>query len=1169
MMGPLVEARILLAIANECTVQSVTGGIEPLLGFPADDLLSGRIRLQERFHREDAEIADRLFSPAGEVRPGPLHLRLRAADGRIRCVVAEAAKRRENSGAVVLDLLLQDARGVAEPEATALASSFATLIDHTRDLVYIKNRHHVLVAASRALVKMAESARSTDELLGKTDYDLFPEELADISYRSESRVFAEGRRVNDIVAAVSQSGQRIWFDDRKYPLNDSEGAVIGIFGLAADVTAEIEVERGLRDAQEIAGLGSFSLDLRTSRWSPSAQLRKILGIGAEPEEGTLEEFFQLMHPEERQIVAERLQAIFAGQAEVYEREYRILRQSDGAVRWVFTRGRIERDAVGGPAILHGTVQDVTEKKQAETALRESKELLQLFIEHAPAGLAMLDREMHYLAASQRWKEMYDLTGVKDLVGRSHYELFPDLKKGWKQMHRRALAGEAFPQHEVLFTWGNGRKRWVRREVRPWYSGEGQVGGIVIFSEDISAQKETEERLRLAAGVFTNATEGILITNAQGNILEVNQAFTRITGYTREQVLGKNPRILQSGVQTPEFYQNMWESLLKNGHWAGEIWNRTKGGEIIAEKLSIHAVRDPAGKVVQYVAHFSDITQLKEQERQLEHVAHYDALTGLPNRSLLADRLRQAMAQAHRRGQFVALAYLDLDGFKSINQRYGQETGDNLLTAFAKRMNGALREGDSLARLGGDEFAAVMLDLPDAQAAGPSIKRLLQAAAKPVRVGARDLRVTASIGVAIYPAPEDPDADQLLRQAGQAMYQAKLAGRNRYAIFDSSQDLSVQVRSQELERLMRALAHREFVLHFQPKVNMRTGAVVGAEALIRWQHPERGLLLPGQFLPTLENHPLSIEVGEWVIETALAQIEAWQKIGLDIPVSVNLGALQLQQKDFTEQLRRLLAAHPQVKANKLELEVLETSALQDLVQTSSVLEACRAMNVSVAIDDFGTGYASLTYLKRLPVETLKVDQSFVRDILEDPESLSILEAVLGLAHAFRREIVAEGVESVDHGLMLLHLGCELAQGYGIARPMPAQELPQWVRNWRPDPRWAEAPAVHAGNRLLLLASVEHRAWLGAFESYLQGKRHTPPPLDAQGCRLAGWLDAERQAGRDQLPTFQTIEILHEQLHGLAADILRSQASGPCSEGLARLATLHRMRDEFLDTIVSVN
>jgi diguanylate cyclase (GGDEF)-like protein/PAS domain S-box-containing protein len=728
----------------------------------------------------------------------------------------------------------------------------------------------------------------------------------------------------------------------------------------------------------------------------------------------------------------------AGEAvEIEEDE---IERPDGTVAWVRWYVRPWRTGHGdvGGIIIFG--EDITERKLADMALRESKEILQLFIENAPVSLAMFDREMRYLAVSRLWAEDHSFD-AKEFIGRSHYEINPNALERWGEAHRRGLAGETLRADEDRFVRADGSVQWSRLEVAPWRTGDGSVGGIVLFAENITAHKQAEERLHLAASVFTGAREGITITDPEGTIMEVNDAFTRITGYTREEVLGHNPRLLKSGLQSRTFYENMWRSLIETGRWSGEIWNRAKNGNLYEEMLSINAIRDASGNTLKYVAHITDLTEIKKRERELEHIAHFDTLTGLPNRTLFADRLRQAMVHVHRRKQLLAVAYIDLDGFKEINDRHGRDAGDRLLAALAEHMRDALREGDTLARLGGDEFVAVLLDLTGVEDSAPVLARLLAAVSEEVQVADRTLQVSASMGVTFYPQAEEVDADLLLRQADQAICQAKLAGRSRFHNFDPTLDLTVRGRNENIDHIRRALAANQFVLYYhQPKANMRTGAVIGAEALIRWQHPERGLLPPEMFLPVIEDHPIAIDLGEWVIDAALAQAETWQVAGLNIPVSVNVGALQLQQPDFVDRLKALLAAHPRVKASDLELEVLETSALQDLVQTSQLLQACREMGVPVALDDFGTGYSLLTYLKRLPTGILKIDQSFVSGIAVDPEDLAILEGLLGLAAAFRQQVVAEGVETVDHGLMLLQMGCELAEGYAIAPPIPAGDLP---------------------------------------------------------------------------------------------------------------------------------
>jgi diguanylate cyclase (GGDEF)-like protein len=442
---------------------------------------------------------------------------------------------------------------------------------------------------------------------------------------------------------------------------------------------------------------------------------------------------------------------------------------------------------------------------------------------------------------------------------------------------------------------------------------------------------------------------------------------------------------------------------------------------------------------------------KQTDGKLERIAHYDLLTNLPNRELLASRLSYAMEQCLRLNRSLAVAFLDLDNFKAVNDKHGHNVGDDLLVEVSKRMKGALRRGDTLARIGGDEFIVVMVDLENFECSEPVLERLLKAAADPVTVGDAVMQVSVSIGVTLY-SKDDVNADLLIRNADQAMYVAKQAGKNRYHRFDIVQDNVINIQRQNIANIRLALGRREFVLHYQPKVNMHTGEVIGVEALIRWQHPDRGLVPPLDFLPVIESQAISLELGEWVIDTALTQIRQWKGIGLQIPISVNISAYQLQQDTFITDIARLLAAHPEVDPRYLELEILETSALNDLKKVSSTMNACQALGVHFALDDFGTGYSSLTYLKHLPAYYIKIDQSFVRDMLKDTDDLAIIEGVIGLAKAFDREVIAEGVESIAHGVALLKLGCELAQGYGIARPMSAGDIPQWMSNWKADDAW---------------------------------------------------------------------------------------------------------------------
>jgi diguanylate cyclase (GGDEF)-like protein/PAS domain S-box-containing protein len=699
--------------------------------------------------------------------------------------------------------------------------------------------------------------------------------------------------------------------------------------------------------------------------------------------------------------------------------------------------------------------EVAIRQASERATEQSHELLLTVIDNVPIGIFWKGRDLRFLGCNTVFAKDCGRSHARALVGKDDFDV-AELERA--QRYRNddlgvITSGHAKLFYEDRFVNRHGKLRWNRISKVPLRDPDGEVFGVLGIYEDISEQKRLEAQLMLDASVFESAREGILITDPQGDIINVNTAFTTITGYSRAEVLGKNPRLLSSGRQTGEFFRRMYADLERQGYWHGEIWNRRKSGEDFAEMLTITAVRDSLGQVQHHVAMFFDLSDIKAQQQQLENMAHFDALTQLPNRVLLADRLQQAMSQVQRRDRLLAVVYLDLDGFKLVNDSFGHEAGDFLLVAVADNMKQVLREGDTLARLGGDEFVAVLTDLSDAEDCSQTMLRLLAAVAKPVPFADTQLEVSASLGVTFYPQAQAVDADQLLRQADQAMYQAKLTGKNRYHAFDAVHDHSVRGLHESLEEIAHAIDHNEFVLYYQPKVNMRSGQVLGAEALIRWQHPTRGLLAPIQFLPLIEDHLLVVRLGEWVMRTVLVQMRQWQKQGLQLQISVNLAARQLQQDDFVQRLAQLLASVPSVNPALLQMEVLETSALRDLARTALVIRSCAQLGVDFALDDFGTGYSSLSYLKHLPVKTIKIDQSFVRNMLIDADDLAILQGVISLARAFGREVLAEGVETVAHGTRLLQLGCDLAQGYGIAHPMPADALVDWVASWQPDPAWA--------------------------------------------------------------------------------------------------------------------
>ena len=643
--------------------------------------------------------------------------------------------------------------------------------------------------------------------------------------------------------------------------------------------------------------------------------------------------------------------------------------------------------------------------------------------------------------------------ASEIIGQPITQLLPADKRGEESVILEKLRrGEGVGHFETLRTCKDGRTITVSVTTSPIRDSFGVLVGASNIARNITEQKATTRRLQLLASVFTNTSEGILILDRYGRIVEANAAFTQIAGYSKDEVAGNDPSMFRSSRQSPEVFKSLRTSLVRRGEWKGELWSRRKDGEAYSAWLTVTKVQGSSGKVTNYVALFSDITVLRLQQEALEHGAHFDSLTDLPNRLLLSDRLHQAMTQCQRHHHPLAVLYLDLDGFKTINDQFGHEIGDELLITVAKRMRSALRDVDTLARIGGDEFVVLLTNVETIQNCVLMVNRILEACAEPVTVKGHDLKMTASIGVTLYPQDDSP-ADLLMRHADQAMYEAKQSGKNRFHMFDSAQDEELKSQSAQQDLIQQGLNRNEFVLFYQPKVNMRTGEVVGVEALIRWLHPDKGLLAPSAFLPAIERHLLSETIGTWVIDTALSQMRLWNSQGLVLPTSVNIGARQLQRPAFAQQLADQLARYPEVEAKWLELEILETSALNDIASTSKILQECNRLGVRFAIDDFGTGYSSLMYLRHLRVETLKIDRSFVRDMLKDQNDLSIVKGVMGLAAAFQCEVIAEGVESVAHGKKLIELGCALAQGYAIAKPMPADQVLAWCERWVPPQEWS--------------------------------------------------------------------------------------------------------------------
>lgn len=817
---------------------------------------------------------------------------------------------------------------------------------------------------------------------------------------------------------------------------------------------------------------------------------------------------------------------------------------------------------------HQAMRELVEQQDAirnmARRIEEREERLRAVLESAPDAIVLIDSNGTIFDWNARAARLFGYTR-REIEGKTFAALLPEHERmaavsRFEYLLRRASEvplsenpiegvarrkdGVLVPVELMLGTWNVGTERNFSAIVR-----------------DVSERKRAEEDLRLAASVFANSCEGIIISDAQRIIVDVNPAFSRMTGFSPEEALGKSSRFLSAGLYDADFYHSVMVAVKELDFWQGEMECRRRDGTLFTEVLSISAVRDQNGKVTHYIDVFSDVTLVKEHEKELIRVANYDSLTGLPNRRLLADRMQQAMASCRRAGRPMAVCYLDLDGFKRVNDELGHAMGDRLLVEMTERLKSVLREDDTLARMGGDEFVFLLTNLSDSESCRPALDRVLNEVNVPVLLNGRSVTVSGSIGATVYPLDE-ADADTLLRHADQAMYVAKEAGKKRYHFFDAEHDREVKSRRLYAEALTAALDQRQFVLHYQPKVDMVDGRVVGVEALIRWQHPERGLLLPKEFLPHLEGDELEVAVGEWVVNEALRQIAAWKQAGLAMPVSVNIGAYHLLRRQFSERLQEMLQEHPDVRPEELELEILETTALTDMKLAVQTLGRCHKMGVRISLDDFGTGYSSLTYFLKLPVQSLKVDQSFVRGMLDDPNKLGIVEGVVRLAHAFNRKAVAEGVETLEHAGMLRALDCRLAQGFGIARPMPAAALPDWVEHWRRTEPWRAltAPDVQ-GDVLLAVARRSHVRWT---EEILQAVEYPERPLeaslDALNCPFGRWYAGSGAARYGNVPAFHELGMQHERAHRIAAELLGMQRG---SEASLRMAErLKKTRNQMI-------
>ncbi len=681
----------------------------------------------------------------------------------------------------------------------------------------------------------------------------------------------------------------------------------------------------------------------------------------------------------------------------------------------------------------------------QTEALKTGELLQTIIECAPIRVFWKDRESHFLGCNSLFAQDAGYTQPAQLIGKNDFEMvWKDLAGLYRADDRKVMAsGIAQLNYEEPQNTPDGRVLWLRTSKVPLSDTKtGEIIGVLGLYEDITESKAAEEEQRIAATTF-QTQEAILITNADATILRVNHAFEEVTGYSAKEVIGKNPRILQSGRHDADFYQAMWSSLHDTGKWSGEVWDRRKNGEIYPKFITITAVYDDRQQISNYVAMFTDISQRKQSEQEIHKLAFYDTLTQLPNRRLLMDRLHQAMAVSLRSGEHGALLFLDLDHFKTINDTLGHAMGDLLLIEVTRRLKFTLREGDTVARLGGDEFVVVFEGLSGQQdeaaaQAEQAAEKICYELSRPYKLENHEHHTTASIGICLFHGHLE-NVEELLKHADVAMYQAKAAGRNAIRFYDPATQAALEKRTAIAADLRHALSKQQFRLHYQIQVDTQRRPL-GAEVLLRWEHPTRGFIFPDQFIPMAEETGLIVPIGLWVLETACAQLKAWQLDPRmrDLTLAVNVSARQFRQADFVPQVQRVLLECG-ARSSKLKLELTESIVLENVEDTISKMQELKLLGVEFSMDDFGTGYSSLSYLKRLPLDQIKIDQSFVRDIAADPNDAAIVNTIIAMTQSLGLNVIAEGVETEAQREFLDSHGCHAFQGYLFGRPVPLDQF----------------------------------------------------------------------------------------------------------------------------------
>ena len=912
----------------------------------------------------------------------------------------------------------------------------AELLDSSPDAIFAKDAGGRYTLVNREVGRVA--GRAPADIIGRDDTAIFPLEQAELIARND-RAVMESDSVLRAVERLSTADGEVVYLVTKGPLHDAEGRVTGMFGISRDITereaAKDEAAQALdllRESQDIAGIGSYVLDIGRDVWESSDALDRLFGIDSSHPH-TLAGWAALVAPEDRDSMDRYFRQEVLDRRRMFDREYRIIRPSDGARRWVHGRGRLDLDASGAPTRMHGTIQDITERAEAQAKARLWLEAF----ERSGLCFAISDVRTNRLVdvnpafAARRGYTVDDMRGMEvDRLFAPGYQ--PAYRNAGIGVDRKAQV--IFESQHVCKD-GSTFPVWVDLTVAS--DADGQPTMRVACAFDITERRQAEEALRIAATAF-EAQDGIMVTDAAGVLQRVNRAFTRITGYGEHEVVGRTPRLLNSGLQDAKFYAQMWAAIARDGYWQGELVNRHKSGELFTVHLAISAVKDPGNRVTHYVGSFADVTRQREAESKAEHLAYFDALTDLPNRMLLHDRLDHALSWSARSQDYCALLFVDLDNFKKVNDTVGHHAGDQLLVKAAQRLKASVREGDTVARFGGDEFVGVLEDLgAEAGAAGMHAAKIADKLranmAEAYELDKQAFYCSASVGATLFKGGVD-SVETILMQADLAMYRAKQDGRNALRFFEQGMQVELARRTALEAQLRQAIVASQLVLHFQPQYD-RGGQLVGAEALVRWNHPARGLLPPGEFIGLAEETGIIVALGKWVLDAACAQIAAWSAAESTggLVLAVNVSARQFAQVDFVDSVLDSLRASGADPA-RLEIELTESTVLDNVGEAFDKMLALKRVGIAFSLDDFGTGSSSLSYLTRLPLDRLKIDKSFVDDLPQDHQDATVAQTIIAMGKGLGLNVVAEGVETDAQWTFLMEHGCDAFQGYRFSVPL---------------------------------------------------------------------------------------------------------------------------------------